>query len=257
MKNSLEIKHERSVKQGQVWKLGDHRLLCGNACDEKLVTSFLSSANIQAIVTDPPYGVSYAENKTNVGTPKVNKVILNDNISSESEYREFSKKWLLPVIPRLARKNSIYIFNSDKMLFTLRNALDDVGIFFSQLVIWVKSQAVIGRKDYMPQHELILFGWYGTHAFRRSKDKSILCYPKPNSSSLHPTMKPVPLVAHLIMNSTSIGDAVYDPFGGSGTTLIACEQTKRRCFMVEEDLEYCRTIIARWEHVTSLKAEKI
>ncbi len=108
--------------------------------------------------------------------------------------------------------------------------------------------------DYLPQHELILYGWSGTHDFKRGKDKSVVFAAKPSKSTLHPTMKPIPLLRKLILNSTDIGDWVYDPFGGSGSTLIACEHTKRRCVMVEMDPEYCATITARWGKLTGRHA---
>ncbi len=256
MKNSQDTNPRRSTKD-EIWKLGDHRLAYGDARDVELVKRLLSGTKIIAIITDPPYGVSVVESKVEISPLKAHKAIANDDISSESEYAAFTKDWLAPILPHLAKKNSIYIFNADKMLFALKAGMDEAHIRFSQLVIWVKSQAVIGRKDYLPQHELIVFGWYGSHAFRRSKDKSVIFYPKPSKSPYHPTTKPIGLIRHLILNSTDIGDAVYDGFGGSGTTLLACEQLKRRCFMIEQDEEYCRLIIRRWESMTKRKAERL
>ena len=138
-----------------------------------------------------------------------------------------------------------------------REGMIESGFKVAQLLIWVKSQAVVGRLDYAPQHELILYGWHGTHRFRRSKDKSVLFYPRPSKSALHPTTKPIGLIRRLILNSTEIGDVVFDGFLGSGTCLLACEQTKRQCFAVELDEEYCLTAIARWERMTGLKATQI
>ena len=143
------------------------------------------------------------------------------------------------------------------MVWSLRDGMTDSGFKIAQLLVWVKSQSVIGRLDYAPQHELIVYGWYGTHHFRRSKDKSVLFYPRPNKSKLHPTTKPLGLVRRLILNSSEIGDVVFDGFLGSGTTLLACEQTKRRCFGIELDPEYCQTIIRRWERMTGSKAKQI
>lgn len=254
MKNSQDKKPKSSIS---IWKLGDHRLACGDARDQSLIKQLLGGTKINAIVTDPPYGVSVVESKANISPLKAHKVIANDDISSEPEYAAFTKDWLAPVLPHLTKKNSIYIFNADKMLFALKNGMDEANIRFSQLIIWVKNHAIVGRKDYLPQHELIVFGWYGSHAFRRSKDKSVIFYPKPNKSPYHPTTKPVGLIRHLILNSTEIGDVVFDAFGGSGTTLLASEQLKRRCFMVEQDPEYCQTIIKRWERMTNSKAERL
>lgn len=136
------------------------------------------------------------------------------------------------------------------MIFALRQACLEAGMKIAQLIVWVKDRAIVGRLDYLPQHELILYGWKGTHDFKRGKDKSVAFYPKPSQSKLHPTMKPVGLLRRLILNSTKVGDTVYDPFGGSGSTLIACEHTKRKCIMVEMDPEYCETIVARWQKLT-------
>ena len=127
----------------------------------------------------------------------------------------------------------MYIFNSDKMIFPLKQAMDQCGYKLSQLLVWVKTQAIVGRLDYLPQHELIAYGWLGKHRFRKSKDKSVLICPKPSKSKLHATMKPIALLRNLILNSTNTGDIVFDGFGGSGSTLIACEHVKRICFMVE------------------------
>lgn len=240
-----------------MWKLGDHRLACGDARDEGLVKRLFADTKANAVITDPPYGVMVVESKADIAPLKSHRAIANDDISSEPEYAAFTRDWLAPTVTRLSKKNSIYIFNADKMLFGLKGGMDMADIRFSQLVIWIKNHAIVGRKDYLPQHELIIFGWYGTHAFRRSKDKSVIFYPKPSRSPLHPTMKPVGLIRRLILNSTELGDVVYDPFGGSGTTLIACEETKRRCLMVEQDEAYCRTIMKRWESLTGRKATPI
>ena len=161
----------------------------------------------------------------------------------------------MPLKPYLARKNAMYVFNADKMVWSLRDGIVDAGFKLAQLLIWVKTQAVIGRLDYAPQHELIVYGWYGTHVFRRSSDKSVLVYPRPTKSKFHPSTKPVGLIRRLVLNSSEIGDKVYDGFLGSGTTLLACEDTKRICYAVEMDLEYCLTAIGRWERLTGKTAE--
>ncbi|MFA6270219.1 MAG: DNA methyltransferase [Candidatus Paceibacterota bacterium] len=257
MKKSAATKPKSSIKVDDIFQLGSHFLACGDARDKELVKKLIGKEKIKAVITDVPYGVAVAESKQNFKTLLKNKVIVNDHIQSDAEYRRFTHDWIEAVKPYLERKNSFYIFNSDKMIFALREGMAEAGITFSQLLIWVKNHSVIGRKDYLPMHELIAFGWYGTHDFKKSKDKSVLCFPKPNKSSLHPTMKPVGLVRHLILNSTDIGDLVYSGFGGSGTDLIACEQTKRRCFMVELDSEYCQTIIDRFEKLTGFKSKKI
>jgi site-specific DNA-methyltransferase (adenine-specific) len=246
------------MKINEIYQLGEHRLACGNIKDKDLLNNLIGKDLISCILTDPPYGVSYVESKVSLGHKlSCNKEILNDQNQSDTEYKQFSKDWLLNIKPYLSRKNSLYIFNCDKMIFPLREAIIESGYKFTQMLIWVKSHSIIGRMDYLPQHELIAYGWYGSHKFQRSKDKSILFYPKPNKSKLHSTMKPIGLLRNIILNSTNINDYVFDGFGGSGSTLIACEHLKRRCLMIEIDLEYCETIIKRWEKLTGNKAKKL
>ncbi len=181
--------------------------------------------------------------------------MVNDDIVGYN-YIEFTTKWLEPAMDKLESYNAIYIFNGGANLKELMAAIDNLGIKRSQMIIWVKNHGVIGRKDYMPQHEFIIYGWYGQHKFERSKSKSVLFYPKPNKSKLHPTMKPVGLLRKLILNSTKTNDTIYDPFGGSGSTLIACENTARKCLMMEVDEAYCDIIINRWENLIKKGTKK-
>ena len=247
------------TKRGEIYRLGDHFLMCADCVNEDV--SKLFKNKIRLIATDPPYGVAYVENKAhfkkNDGDTQisVDREIENDQLQSPEEYIEFSKKWLERVSPYLEDYNAAYIFNADLMINSLREGFKKAGYYYSQTLIWVKNSVVVGRKDYLPQHELILYGWFGKHKFERSKDKTIITYPKPNKSKLHPTMKPVGLMRRIILNATRIGDIVYDPFSGSGSTLIACEHTRRKCYAVEVDPVYCDTIIARWEKLTGRKAE--
>lgn len=204
---------------------------------------------ISLILTDPPYAVDYVKGKADLTQIKNRNIIMNDHLQSEQEYLKFTQAWLQAVKPHLALPNSMYVFNSDKMAFSVKQAIELEGGKFSQLLIWAKNRSIIGRLDYNPQHELIVYGWLGKHKFYKSKDKSVLCFPKPNRNPLHPTMKPIPLLRHLILNSTSMGDVVWDGFGGSGSTLIACQQTRRVCVMTELSLEYCQVIINRFQTI--------
>jgi len=244
------------IKTGDIIKLGAHYLLCGDSTKKEIVERLLVRKTIDLILTDPPYGVAYVESKAgftqSIAKPKV---IKGDQIQTEVNYRAFTNAWLSHTQPFMAKKNSVYIFNSDKMIFALREGMQQAGFKFTQLLVWAKTHAVVGRMDYLSQHELIVYGWYGTHKFHKSKDKSVLIYPKPNKSKWHPTMKPIGLLRRMILNSSKVGDTVYDPFGGSGSTLMACEQTNRKCLMVEIDLEYCQTIVELWEMLTKRKAE--
>lgn len=245
------------MKPGQIIQLGQHRLACGDSSDAKLVSRLVGKDKISVILVDPPYSVAVVESKQWLNPKSQHKAISNDGLVSDKAYQSFTEAWLGAVKPHLAPKNSVYIFNSDKMLLPTVQALKASGGKFAQLLIWVKTQAVIGRLDYLPQHELIIYGWFGRHAFHKSKDKSILVYPKPTKSKLHPTMKPIGLLRRLILNSSSVGDVVYDGFVGSGSTLLACEQTNRRCLAVELDPEYCQIVISRWEKLTGKKAEVV
>ena len=245
-----------SIKYGDIFQLGEHWLLCGSSSDTDLVTKLIREHKIKAVICDPPYGVAVAESKEGFRTLSKNKAIVNDQLQTDDEYQTFTKDWINAVTPHLERKNSYYIFNSDKMVFALREGMIEAGMKFAQLLIWVKTHAVIGRMDYAPQHELIAYGWFGVHEFVKSKDKSVLICPRPNKSSMHPTTKPLDLIRRLILNSTRIGDIVFDGFLGSGTTLLACEQTKRICIGVELDPEYCQTIIARFEKLSGIKAKR-
>jgi DNA modification methylase len=255
MKNSPERK--QSSSDNNIWQLGEHRLAHGDTRDPELLKRLIGIEKINLICCDIPYGIEVVESKRNFRPLAKDKLIANDHVQSDEEYRRFNVDWLGAVKPFLSSKNAAYVFNADKMVWPLREAMIVSGFKVAQLLIWVKSQAVIGRLDYAPQHELILYGWHGTHIFRRSKDKSVLFYPRPSRSKLHPSTKPLQLIRRLILNSTELGDTVFDGFLGSGTTLLACEQTKRRCFAVELDPEYCQTTIKQWEQLTGKKAEKI
>jgi DNA modification methylase len=243
------------IEVGRVIKLGSHRIICGDSTDPKIVDKLLRDTKVNVWLTDEPYGIAVVESKKDfIGESKY-KRIQNDQLQSEAEHKKFVKSWIEPALPYLANKNSCYFFNSDKMVFALREAMIECGLKFSQLIVWIKSQPVIGRLDYLPQHELIAYGWYGAHKFRHSKSKSVLFFPKPSKSKLHPTMKPVSLLRHLILNSSEIGDIVLDNFLGSGSTLLACEHTQRKCYGVELDPEYIRIVIKRWQKLTGQEAE--
>ncbi len=242
-----------------MWKLGDHRLLLGDAAKAKDIAQLLGKEKANLLLTDPPYGVGYVEGKQELlGTAHKNNtkkfsVIAGDAL--EDDYYDFSKRWLQAVRPYLSLKNSFYIFNGDTKLRELLNALHNNKYSKAALLIWIKNHPVIGRKDYYPQHELILYGWYGKHEFFGQKDKTALFYPKPHRNLLHPTMKPPALLRRLIYHSSRPGDLILDPFGGSGSTLIACEQLGRRCFLIEQDESYCQTILERWQKLTKGKVE--
>lgn len=246
------------ITYGDIFALGDHKLLVGDCRDEMIMQPFLKDEQIKSINVDVPYGVELGKSKKEIGRKlKVEGNILNDGYQTDTEYIDFIRAWLKLVKGHLTPKNSFYAFNCDKMVFALREAFVAEGFTVSQMLVWLKDRAVLGRKDYLPQTELILHGWYKTHEFVKSKDKNVLVYPKPSVSPLHSSQKPVGLIRRLILNSTRLGDTVFDGFAGSGTTLIACEETKRKCLAVELSPDYCGTILKRFEKQTGIKPVKI
>lgn len=251
---------KKTIKPGEIWTLGTHVLGCGSSTDEKFVGELMKHAGkVRMILTDPPYGVAYVEGKKDfakLGKENV-KVIMNDHLQTEEEYALFTAGWMDAIKGYLDSYNACYIFNSDVMFRALRNGIDKAGFYYSQMLIWVKNSVVVGRKDYLPMHEVAAYCWHGRHKMNRPKSKSVIFHPKPSASKLHPTMKPVGLLRKIIPNNTKAGEWVYDPFGGSGSTLIACEHMGRRCAMVELDPGYCSTIIERWEITSGKEAKKL
>lgn len=241
--------------------MGDHKITCGDCKDKELVKRLMCHEKVRLILTDPPYGVAYVENKDWLGMRgvqsehfvKFNK-IKGDQKQTAEQYSAFTKEWLEITKPYLDIKNAFYIFNCDLMLCALIQGIEQAGGYYSQMIIWLKNHIVLGRKDYNPQHEIIAYGWFGSHKFERSRAKSVIFYPKPQKSKLHPTMKPPGLLRKLILNSTKINEIVYDPFLGSGSTLVACEHTKRKCIGIELDRNYVEKTILRWEKLTGGKA---
>lgn len=248
-----------NIQQGSIWKIGEHVIGCGNSLDTEFVSKVIGNKKIRAIITDPPYGVAYVEGKKELTKLGVNsdKVIAGDQLQTDEEYARFTKGWLGLAIPHLDSYNACYIFNSDLMFSALRQGMKDAGFYYSQMIIWFKNQVVMNRKDYLMMFELIAYGWFGKHKMERSKAKSVIIHPKPSSSKLHPTQKPVGLLRKIIPNSTKVNEYIYDPFLGSGSTAIACEHLGRRCIGIELDPEYVATAIVRLEKLTRKKAEKI
>jgi DNA modification methylase len=246
---------EAVTKRGDLWVLGHHRLLCGDSTNADDLTTLLGSDRVDSLVTDPPYGVDYGSkntflNKYDKGN-RVQKDISND---TGLDYRAWFTEWLR-IVP-WAKKNTFFIFMQAPHLHHLREAIDDINLFFCDYLVWAKNNHVLGRKDYAQKHEFIVYGWSGTHVFYAPEFRTaVLEYPKPTKSDLHPTMKPVALVEQLIQDGSAPGMVVLDLFGGSGTTLIACEMHQRRARLMEIDPLYCDVIVARWEQFTGKKAK--
>lgn len=246
------------IQHGDLIKLGNSYLLCGDATNADDVKRLLDWQGVSLILSDPPYGCAVVESKASfTGKEQAHKPIKNDQIQTENEYQVFTDSWLKLVSPHMKDYNTFYVFGIDKMVFPIRFAMEQNGFRFGQLLTWAKTHAVVGRLDYLPQTEMIVYGWKGRHKFLKSKDKNVIVYPKPNKSKYHSTMKPIGLLRRLILNSTEIGDVVYDPFLGSGSTLIACEQTQRKCLGIEIEPEYCETICMLYEKFLGIKPEKV
>lgn len=256
------IPAESRVKVGDVWQLGNHRLMCGDATNVEHVERLMDGNVADLVFTDPPYNVDYAgKNKFLNGADRGNRVqtdIANDNMESDEDAR--ASLWE-PAFKNMAHVAdeycSIYVTmpqGGAHMMMMMAAAAASWQV--KHELVWVKNNHVLGRTDYYYKHEPILFGWKDKHRFYGNGEfnKSVWEIDKPQKSDLHPTMKPVRLVVNAIMNSTKLGDIVLDVFGGSGTTLIACEQTERRCRMMELTPEYCDVIIDRWEKLTGKRA---
>lgn len=251
---------ETRCKLGDLWVLGNHRVLCGDSTDVLQVERLMGGERADLWLTDPPYGVSYADkneflNSLSNGI-RLTKRIENDHLSMD----ELPKFWQAAATNAhlvCKEKSSYYWFacqggNQMMMMMSIANANWKVR----HELIWVKNNHVMGRCDYQYKHEPILYGWKtkGSHEFFGCFQTSVLEFDRPHSSKLHPTMKPVELIETLVNNSSKSGFIVLDTFLGSGSTLIACEKTNRKCYGMEIDPHYCSVILERWENFTGNKA---
>ena len=234
-----ELKKPALSRLGDVWTLGRHRLVCGDCTKAETITLLMGGEQANLIVTDPPYNVNY---EGAVGKIK------NDNMAGEAFY-----KFLLAAFKNmesaLAKDGSIYVFHADTEGLNFRKAFADAGFYLSGTCIWKKQSLVLGRSPYQWQHEPVLFGWKksGKHQwYTGRKESTIWEFDKPKKNADHPTMKPIALLAYPICNSSMTNSIVLDPFGGSGSTLIACEHTDRICRMVELDEKFCDVIVNRY-----------
>jgi len=247
------------VNKGDIFKIGNHIIGCGDSTDRDFVGKVIGKNKVRAIISDPPYGVAYVENKKGFAKlgVKDEKIIVGDHLQSESEYEDFTRKYLGVIIPYLDDYNSCHIFNADPMFPALRKGMKDAGFYYSQMIIWIKNQPVMSRKDYLSQYELIAYGWFGKHRMERSKSKNVIYHPRPNKSRLHPTQKPIGLLRKIIPDTTCVGDIIYDPFLGSGSTAIASEHLGRKCIGIEIDETYVSVVLQRLEKLTGQKPIRI
>ncbi len=246
-----ELKEPCFSKTGDMWTLGRHRIICGDATKLETFKTLLENTKVNLVVTDPPYNVNYegAAGK-----------IKNDNMENDKFY-QFLFNSFVNMEQAMADDASIYVFHADTEGLNFRKAFQDAGFYLSGCCIWKKPSLVLGRSPYQWQHEPCLYGWKkkGKHKwYAGRKETSVWEFEKPKKNADHPTMKPIALLAYPIKNSSMTNSLVLDPFAGSGSTLIACEQTGRICYAIELDEKYCDVIVKRYiEQVGNDKSVKV
>ena len=242
---------EPIAKTGDIFQLGKHRLMCGDSTDAGAVEKLMDGQKADLAVTDPPYNVGYT------GGTKDALTIQNDK-QEDSAFRQFLADAFRNMNAAMKPGAVFYIWHADSEGYNFRSACKEAGWQVRQCLIWNKNQLVMGRQDYHWKHEPCLYGWKEGAAHLWASDRkqtTILCFDRPQKNTEHPTMKPVALLAYQIANNTKGEDIALDLFGGSGTTLVACEQLNRKCYMMELDPKYVDVIIKRWEELTGNKAE--
>lgn len=234
-----ELKKPAISKLGDVWTLGRHRLVCGDSTKQETFDFLMNGKKANLVITDPPYNVNYE------GTAGK---IKNDNMANDTFY-QFLFDAFINTESVMADDASIYVFHADTEGLNFRKAFADAGFYLSGTCIWKKQSLVLGRSPYQWQHEPVLYGWKkkGKHQwYTGRKETTVWEFDKPKKNGEHPTMKPIPLLAYPIMNSSMSNTIVLDPFGGSGSTLIACEQSDRSCYTIELDEKFCDVIVKRY-----------
>ena len=242
---------ETRCKRGDIWQLGEHRLMCGDSTVITDVEKLMNSEKADCFLTDPPYNVAY-EGKTK------DKLTIQNDKQDDSSFLQFLTDCFACAFSVLKEGGSFYVWHADSEGYAFRGALKTAGFLLKQTLIWVKNTMVLGRQDYQWKHEPCLYGWKEGAAHKWYSDRkqtTVLEFDRPTKSEEPPTMKPIALFAYQLCNSTQRGGLVLDLFGGSGTSIIACEQTGRKCYTMELDEHYCDVIIKRWENLTGKVAE--
>ena len=248
--SAYEEIEEPITKPGDIWILGNHRLMCGDSTHKDDIMSLMNNQDANMLLTDPPYNIDY------VGKTAEALKIKNDNMD-DNQFYEFLRKVFENMYIVTKEGASIYVFHADTEGINFRKAFKDAGFKLAECLIWKKDCFVMGRQDYQWQHEPVLYGWKEgkAHYFINDRTQStILEFDRPKQSTLHPTMKPIDLIAKLIKNSSRENDIILDLFGGSGSTIIAAEQLNRCCYTMELDPKYCDVIVKRWETLTNKEA---
>lgn len=248
------IPDEPRTKFGDIWQLGDHRLICGDSTDAAVIDRLMDGVKADLYLTDPPYNVDYTDGHEN------ERKIMNDHFETDEQCGE--QLWLPAFSNALLHSKdccSVYCFmpQGGTHMMMMMMMMGKAGWQVKHELIWKKQSIVLNRADYNYQHEPFLYGWNKTHKFYgkgKYKNTSVWEFDRPTKSKEHPTMKPIELLGEILLNATEEGSSVLDTFGGSGSTLIACEQLNRKCYMCELDPHYCDVIINRWETLTGREA---
>ena len=232
---------QTDIVLGDLFEIGEHRLLCGDSTQTDAFEKLMQGELADMVVTDPPYNVAY-EGKT-----KDALTIENDSMSNDDFY-QFLYNFYTALSTAIKKGGAIYVWHASSEIINFAKAMVDAGWLLKQQLIWVKNSMVMGRQDYQWKHEPCLYGWLdgGSHKwYSDRKQTTVINFDKPQRNGEHPTMKPVELFGYLITNSSKAGDIVIDAFGGSGTTMVACEQLNRKARVIEFDPKYCQVIIDR------------
>lgn len=243
------VEPKRVVSQlGDIWVLGDHIIVCGDCTVRGNVDALFSlgKSKVDMLLADPPYGVDYSDKNKFLNRIQPSEGRLEDEIVNDSD-TDYSVLYTrcMEFVP-WADYNTMFVFMSNKELHTLRMAMESAGAYWGDYLCWLKNQPVLGRKDYLSQFELIAYGWHGKHKFYGKKTSSVLEYDRVRACDVHPTMKPVPLLERLINDGCPEGGVVYDPFLGSGSTLMACHTTGRVCRAFEIKPIYIDVAVKRF-----------
>ena len=248
LEEALDEIEEPTTKVGDVWILGKHRLLCGDSTQQKDVMRLMNNQEADMLLTDPPYNVDYEGTAGKIENDNMNETEFYNLLIDAFKNMHLVAKAGCP----------IYVFHADTEGLNFRNAFKNAGFKLAQCLVWVKNTFVMGRQDYQWKHEPILYGWKEgkAHYFIDSRSQNtVLEFDKPTRNAEHPTMKPIDLLVYLIKNSSKENNLIVDLFGGSGSSLIAAEQSNRICYAMELDPRYCDVIVKRWETLTGQKAE--
>ena len=250
-----EVEPNPVSQLGEVWQLGNHRVMCGDATSAEVMTTLMDGQLADMVFTDPPYNVDYGNAVKDTRQTK-DRRILNDNLGDA--FYDFLHGAMIQMLS--VTKGALYVSMSSSELDTLQKAFRGAGGKWSTFIIWAKNTFTLGRADYQRQFEPILYGWKegNDHFWCGARDQGDVWFiNKPNKNDLHPTMKPVELVERAIRNSSKSQDIVLDAFGGSGTTIIACEKTGRHGRMLELDPKYVDVIIKRWQDYSGSEATRV